>query len=179
MAQTISPQTAAKLIDEQGALLIDTRETDEFREVRIPGTLLQPLSVLEILPPDPEPGKPAIYFCARGRRTGEAPAKLEKRGHAVTYIMNGGLAAWEQAGLPVKRNHAPLSLMRQTFIAAGSLFLFLSLLTAYLPFFGLVIALMGAGLLVSGLTGFCGLAWLMTRMPWNSKRAQAAQRPLP
>lgn len=73
------------------------------------------------------------------------------------------------AGLPVTENRkAPLEMMRQVQIGAGSLVLLGVALGygAHPGFFGLSGAV-GAGLLMAGVTGFCGLARLLDLAPWN------------
>ena len=73
------------------------------------------------------------------------------------------------AGLPVNRGASRvLPLMRQVQITVG----FLSAVGAALaltvnPRFALIPLVVGCGLLFAGLTGFCGLALLLAKMPWN------------
>lgn len=43
---TISPADAARLLKEEGAMLIDVREPDERARIRIPGAVGLPLSQL-------------------------------------------------------------------------------------------------------------------------------------
>lgn len=170
MALIISPQQADKLVQEQQAVLIDVREPEEYRSLRIPSALLQPLSVLALLPDDQDKDKPAIYFCRSGRRTGAHLETLDQRGHASTYIIDGGILAWQQAGLPVGHAEIPPSIMRQVHIVAGSLVLLSVLLGRAIPAFHLLAGLVGAGLLYSGLSGQCGMAAVLQRMPWNKQK---------
>ena len=66
------------------------------------------------------------------------------------YIVEGGLDAWRKAGLPVVSDRRqPLELQRQVQIGAGTL------------------AFVGAGLITAGVTGFCGMARILVRAPWN------------
>jgi hypothetical protein len=63
-----------------------------------------------------------------------------------------------------------IPLERQVLVAAGLLVLIGVLLGAFVhPGFYGVSAFVGAGLTVAGLTGFCGMALLLARMPWNKK----------
>jgi rhodanese-related sulfurtransferase len=104
--------------------------------------------------------------------TAENAKTLLDRGDAV--LLDGGLAAWKHAGLPVVADRrAPLPIMRQVQIAAGSLVL-LGVILAVLvsPWFMALSAFVGAGLVMAGVTGFCGLANLLAHMPWN-RRSQA------
>lgn len=172
MSETISPERAKKLRDEENALFVDVRETDEFIARRIPGAELQPLSVLPLLPPDCTPERPVIYFCNSGNRTGKAEEILRQRGHSRTYIIDGGITAWEKAGLPIEIHKGALPLSRQVHIAAGSLIVIFLLIGQQVPFFRLFAVFIGLGLFASGLTGTCGMAMLLKKMPWNKKGAQ-------
>ena len=91
------------------------------------------------------------------------------------FVLDGGLNAWVKAGLPVVANaKAPLEIMRQVQIAAGSLVLIGVLLgLAVTPaWFGLS-AFVGAGLTFAGVTGFCGMARLLMLAPWNRRAISA------
>lgn len=165
----LPPQEAYKLINNSGAVLIDVRDADEYRSIRIPGAQLQPLTALPYLPEDLNKEAPAIYFCRSGNRTGKAEELLKARGHSQIYILDGGILAWKKAGLPIAETPGPFPIMRQVHVAAGSLVLAFSLLAQIRPGFSLVTALIGAGLLYSGLTGTCGMAMLLQHMPWNKK----------
>ncbi len=58
--------------------------------------------------------------------------------------------------------------MQQVQIVAGSLVL-LGVVLGYLlnPAFFLLSGFVGAGLLFAGLSGWCGMALLLAKMPWN------------
>jgi len=173
MARMISPHEAEQLRERGEAVLIDVRETEEFGEVRIAGARFQPLSVLTQLPPDDDQGKQAIYFCRSGRRTATAIAELESRGHAETLVLDGGLTAWRQAGLPiVTGGKGPISLARQVQIAVGSLIVICLMLGQLSPLFRCLAALIGCGLIFAGITGTCGLAMVLAKMPWNNKKCR-------
>jgi len=72
---------------------------------------------------------------------------------------------------------APLELQRQVQIGAGSLaFLGTLLGLTVSPWFLAVPLLVGGGLTIAGVTGFCGMAMLLTRAPWNRATYQASTR---
>ncbi len=116
-----------------------------------------------------DPDADVIFTCRTGMRTGGACDRLAARVAGEAFVLDGGMAAWEKAGLPVETNpQAPLEIMRQVQIAAGSLVLagvVLGFLVAP-AWFGLS-AFVGAGLTFAGITGFCGMARLLMLMPWN------------
>ncbi|MBC7637039.1 MAG: rhodanese family protein, partial [Acetobacteraceae bacterium] len=90
------------------------------------------------------------------------------------YVLDGGLDGWARAGLPVGANRkAPLEMMRQVQIVAGSLVLTGAVLGWLVsPYFFGLSAFVGAGLTFAGISGFCGMARVLGYLPWN--RAVAA-----
>ena len=65
----------------------------------------------------------------------------------------------------------PLSLDRQVRTVAGALVVIGVLLGwfTHRGFFGLS-AFVGAGLVLGGVTDFCGMSFLLTKLPWNNRR---------
>jgi hypothetical protein len=162
----ISPADAQRLIA-KGAVLVDIRAADERARARIPGSKSMPLAQLDRIE-----GAPAvIWHCRSGMRTQGNAAALAENSGSDAYYMEGGLDAWRKAGLPVAENSgAPLEIMRQVQIAAGSLVLagVVLGLTVSPAFFGLS-AFVGAGLTFAGVSGWCGMAHLLAIMPWNRR----------
>ena len=167
---TLSPADIRTMMA-NGARLGDVRGADEFARARVPGAENRPLDTLH---GEPIPGdKPTVFMCRSGMRTGANAEKLAGCCGGEAYILEGGLDAWRAAGLPVAEDRSqPLELMRQVQIAAGSLILLGALLGWLVSplWFGLS-ALVGAGLLFAGTTGWCGMATLLARMPWNRRAA--------
>jgi hypothetical protein len=91
---------------------------------------------------------------------------------ADAEVLGGGLEAWEDAGLPLKRGAQGVSLERQVRIAAG-LLVTLGVLLGFLlhPGFFVLSALVGGGLVFAGVTDTCGMAMLLANMPWNRAAA--------
>ncbi|MBR0684193.1 DUF2892 domain-containing protein [Roseomonas eburnea] len=171
---TITPARAAEMLRAGEAILVDVREADERARTHIPGSAHLPLSRLEEAELAVQQGKPVLFHCASGRRTAENAARLSARTEGCdAYIVEGGIAAWRGAGLPIAEDRsAPLPLMRQVQIAAGSLVLLGVLLGAFVaPGFHGLSAFVGAGLVVAGVTGFCGMANILAVMPWNRRTA--------
>lgn len=175
MLTPITPAEAARLIAD-GAVLVDVREADERARAAIPGAQHRPLSA-----PGPvavAPGSVVLFHCRSGARTAaHGQALAEAAPGCRAYRIEGGLDAWREAGLPVQENRgAPIELMRQVQIAAGSLVLagVLGGALAAPWLYGLA-GFVGAGLVFAGASGTCGMASLLRRMPWN--RASAAAQP--
>ncbi len=165
---TLSPADARAAID-AGAHLIDIRGVDEHARERIPGAVNLPLDRIGELPRD---GRPVVFHCKSGMRTAANAARLDTAAGGVpAHILGGGIDAWRQAGQPTLTDRSqPLEIMRQVQIAAGSLVLSGVLLGLFAApgFFGLS-AFVGAGLMLAGATGWCGMAKLLRAMPWNRR----------
>jgi rhodanese-related sulfurtransferase len=164
----LSPAEAQRLVA-GGARLIDIRGRDEFARARAPGAENRPLDQLEPLGGD----APVVFLCRSGMRTSGNAARLAGCCSGEAYILEGGLDAWKAAGLPVEEDRGqPVELMRQVQIAAGTLVL-IGVVLGYLVspvLFGLA-AFVGAGLVMAGTTGWCGMARLLATMPWNRRTA--------
>lgn len=172
----ISATRAAGMLRAGDALLVDVREADERARSHIPGTAHLPLSRLaEGALPVP-PGSAVIFHCATGARTAQNAARLATHaGDGGAFIVEGGIDALRRAGVAVAEDRrAPLPLMRQVQIAAGSLVLAGVLLGALVApaFFGLA-GFVGAGLVFAGTTGFCGMANILAVMPWNRRAMES------
>lgn len=168
---TISPTDAKRLID-QGATLIDIRGADERAREHIPGSHHGPLAQLTDFA---GVGAPIIFHCRSGMRTASNAARLSDSVPCEAYMLEGGLEAWKQAGLPVTADKSqPIELSRQVMIAAGTLVLVFVLLgAAVAPAFYLLAGLIGAGLVFGGVSGRCGMAKVLEIMPWNRRAAGA------
>lgn len=101
--ERIDAAEAKRLIDEEGARLIDVRERYEWDEVRIPGATLMPLSEFEGDPTALAPARLTIFQCAHGTRSVVAAELYEAAWVGVAAAsMEGGIIAWNEAGLPVE-----------------------------------------------------------------------------
>jgi rhodanese-related sulfurtransferase len=154
-------------------VLIDIREADEFARRHIKGAVSRPLSAFEQAHLKIEPAKDVIFTCRTGMRTNANAARLAQAVTGDSFLLDGGLDAWQAAGLPVEANRkAPMEIMRQVQIIAGGLVL-LGVVLGFAVgpgFFGLS-GVIGAGLLFAGLSGFCGMAKMLALAPWNRPTA--------
>lgn len=165
----LSPVEVRARLDAGRAVLVDIREADEFARSHVKGAQSQPLSRWEAVHLAIDPDADVIFTCKSGMRTAGACDRLAARVSGDAFILEGGLDGWVKAGLPVETDTAaPMEIMRQVQIAAGSLVL-IGVLLGFLvapAWFGLS-AFVGAGLTFAGITGFCGMARLLMLMPWN------------
>ncbi len=147
--------------------VIDVREPMEFVTGHIAGSLNVPLSRLAQAD---LPRGPLVLVCQSGNRSAKGLAQLLQQGHPHPVAdLLGGVPAWQQAGFPVRKlKGAPLPLMRQVQIVAGSLVLLGVILSqAVAPGWIWLSGFVGAGLTFAGVSGFCGMARLLAVMPWN------------
>jgi rhodanese-related sulfurtransferase len=165
----LPPQQVSERIGAGRAVLVDIRESDEFARSHVKGALSRPLSTWEKAHLSIDPDTDVIFTCRSGMRTVGACNRLAARVSGDAFVMDGGLDAWIKTGLPVETNaDAPLEIMRQVQIAAGSLVL-MGVLLGFIvapAWFGLA-AFVGAGLTFAGVSGFCGMARLLMLAPWN------------
>lgn len=169
----LSPQQVRAQLDNGQAVLVDIREPDEFARSHIKGAYSQPLSTWEKAHLSVDPDADVIFTCRSGMRTAGACDRLAARVSGDAFVLDGGLDAWAKAGLPVATNaDAPMEIMRQVQIAAGSLVLIGVLLGFFVApaWFGLA-AFVGSGLTFAGVSGFCGMARLLMLAPWNRVKA--------
>jgi rhodanese-related sulfurtransferase len=165
--QRMSAHNLADQLAEKRVKVIDVREPMEYAGGHIAGSLNVPLS--RISQAD-LPRGPRVLVCHSGNRSAQALAQLQQQGHAHPLAdLEGGVPAWQQAGLPLRKlKTAPMPLMRQVQIAAGSLVLLgLILSNMVAPAWILLTWFVGAGLVFAGVSGFCGMARLLALMPWN------------
>ena len=96
--QDLNAQEVARRIKEEGAVLIDVREPNEFDAEHIDGARLHPLSTFDPnqLPKD----VPLIFHCGIGKRSAMAAARAQQAGYAHDLHLMGGLNAWKAAGQP-------------------------------------------------------------------------------
>ena len=159
--------TQAQQLLAQGYRLIDIRSADEFRREHIAGA--ENITPSELAQHDLQQAQ-VIFTCLSGMRTQSCADQLaQATGSEEVMLLDGGLNAWKKAqGEVVKNTAAPLPLMRQVQIVAGSLIV-LGVVLGYAVHAGffLLAGLVGAGLVFAGVTGFCGMAVLLMKMPWN------------
>jgi len=169
----ISPSELAALRQRDPQLrLLDVRTPAEYQAAHVPFAENWPLETLDpaaiVAARGDVSNGPVYVICQKGSRGANACAKLLAAGMRDVVNVEGGTAAWEQAGLPVVRGKKTISLERQVRIAAGLLVLIGSALGYFVhPYWIGLAAFVGAGLTFAGITDTCGMGMLLARMPWN------------
>lgn len=152
--------------------VIDVREVSEFNGERISGARLMPLSNFEKHASDIDRTKPVYLMCRSGNRAKQSAEKLMKQGFTDVQVIEGGMLAWVNAGLPIIKGESKVwSLERQVRFTAGLLILFGVILSfAVSSYFMVIPAFIGAGLTFAGATDWCGMGMLLAKMPWNQAK---------
>lgn len=141
----------------------------EYKEKHIEGVRSVPLDTLSTRAAELNQKKTVYVHCRSGNRGRQAIEKLQSLGVTADFVnVAGGLMAWEEAGYETVSHTNRLPIMRQVFIGAGGLVFGGILLTHFVSYTFILLPLfVSLGLLVSGFTGWCGMALLLSKMPWN------------
>lgn len=166
----VSPELLERWLAEGQAELVDVREDFEHAAESIEGARHCPLSRFDPASlRDSDGPRKIVFHCRTGKRSADAAARYCASDEPV-YHLAGGIEAWKASGRPTRRSSgAPrIDVMRQVQITAGSLVLLGVILAAAVsPWFLLLSGFVGAGLVFAGVSGWCGMAKLLARMPWN------------
>lgn len=174
MSKNIHAQQAYEWLKNGEAILIDVREPEEFGAehiayashvpLRMVGDMLQYVNI--------PPGRKMIFQCKKGARGSQACNLLASLTDIQNRIYNieGGIDGWKTAGLPVitVSSTPKISIFRQVQMIIGGL-LFALIITGLAGIgFAFVLAAIIAGIFAfTGIIGWCGLALLLQKMPWN------------
>ena len=102
MYQSLDPARLQALL--QGALppqLVDVRSAAEIARGAIAGARHIELSALPARAAELDLEAPCVLYCLSGARSAQGCAYLAQRGFQRLYHLDGGIAAWAKAGLPV------------------------------------------------------------------------------
>ena len=102
-ASAVDVTEAQRRLASREALLIDVREPDEWREGHVAGARHIPLGDLAARLAEVPRDRSVLLFCRSGNRSGKATAFLRQQGYAQATNVEGGIIAWQGAGLPVTR----------------------------------------------------------------------------
>ena len=156
-------------------VILDVRETDEFDAEHIANSIHIPLGTFATKAPPILKclaGQEVLLICKGGKRAQMAADQVAgfKLGASPTVkVYEGGIMEWKAKGNATeckKTNHLPI--MRQVQIVAGLLVLSSTVASvAVSPALVYVAMFVGAGLTFAGISGFCTMAIILSKMPWN------------
>lgn len=174
-SNTISLADCRQLLERGTPMyILDVRTPPEYARVHVTSAQLLPLDDLDaaaIAAGRRDAADPTYVICQSGARAAKACQRLHEAGLSNVYSIEGGTAAWEKAGLPVERGTSRvISLERQVRIAAGSM-VFIGVILAWTVHLAFLVvpAFIGTGLVFAGITDYCGMALMLTKMPWNRR----------
>lgn len=105
----VTPETASKEARSGQAVLVDVRQTEEWQHGHIEGAVRAPRGLLEFLADPASPRhsdaldatRRMIMVCHTGTRAALAGRTLKELGYADVALLEGGITAWQAAGLPL------------------------------------------------------------------------------
>jgi rhodanese-related sulfurtransferase len=103
--QQLSPVDATMKINRENALVVDVRPAAEFAAGHVADSINLPRDKIGERSAELEKyrDRPIILSCATGVRSSAACNELKKLGFDKVFSLAGGMGAWSQAGLPVKK----------------------------------------------------------------------------
>lgn len=104
--QMISPARLTELVNREQGLVVDLRPQAEYEKGHIAGALHLPMSQLN---PDSKALSkarelPIVLVCQRGATARSAADRLVAAGFSRVNVLDGGIAAWQSAELPLGRS---------------------------------------------------------------------------
>jgi rhodanese-related sulfurtransferase len=161
------------------ALFLDVREPEEHAQGHIASSVLLPLAQVDptVVGRMLRGERRCIVVCKGGTRALKAAQMLGGAGIPNLSVLEGGIDAWTAAGLPIKAGSGGVSIQSQTRTIAGCMVLAGALLGIFVDRnWTYLAAFAGCGLIVAGLTGWCGMSVLLSKMPWNRNKACTCSR---
>lgn len=105
-SKRVDNHQATMLINKEDAVVLDIRSAKDFKNGHIIGSQqLKPEEVREgnFSKLEKHKNKPIIVVCAMGNLAAGTANKLAKQGFEKTYVLTGGISAWQGASLPLSK----------------------------------------------------------------------------
>lgn len=101
--RAVTPQQLSDLVNRQDALVLDVRDSNEFRKGHITASVNIPFKDLakRISEISSHQQKPVVVICKMGQHAGAATKQLRASGFEQVYRLGGGLSEWTAASLPL------------------------------------------------------------------------------
>lgn len=101
----LSPGQVVQLMNNDDAIVLDVRDDAEIREGIIGKSKHIPVSMLakRLAELDKHRDKTVIAYCRSGNRSSQACRILRKAGFGKVVNLRGGMLAWREANLPVRK----------------------------------------------------------------------------
>lgn len=97
---------AVQLINRRDALVLDVRDAGDFAAGHIANAKHISESQLSerVKEIEKHRARPILVYCKIGTRAPAVSATLRKQGFAEAFALRGGVAAWQQASLPLEKS---------------------------------------------------------------------------
>ena len=99
----IDAKTLADIKDRSDVVVLDVREQWEYDEGHIPGVVHIPMNDIPGRISEIPTDQTVIVSCRSGNRSGQVASFLRNEGFTNIHNLNGGIVAWQSAGLPVEK----------------------------------------------------------------------------
>ncbi|HTJ97797.1 MAG TPA: rhodanese-like domain-containing protein [Rhodocyclaceae bacterium] len=100
----VGAQEAVQLLNKEHGIVLDVRDAIAFGSGHLPNARNIPLADLERRVGELEKSKNRpIIICGEGGQASKASALLQKSGYDKATVLNGGVTAWKDAGMPVEK----------------------------------------------------------------------------
>ena len=101
--RTLAPAGLTALVNREDAVVLDLSAAGDFEKGHVAGARSVPVADFK---PDhkrlpPSKATPVVLTCRNGQASASAAAQLKKAGFEQVHVLDGGIAAWQQAGLPL------------------------------------------------------------------------------
>ena len=102
---SLSPAGAVQLMNKEDVVVLDVREPSETAGGKISKAIQIPVGALKtrIGELEKHKDKTVLVYCKTGARAGAACKELGRNGFEKVYTLSGGMAAWQEAHLPISK----------------------------------------------------------------------------
>ena len=99
----ITPTNLVNLVNREGAMLMDIRDTKEYSSGHIAGALSMPIASIDARIGELESykDKPVVLVCKMGQHASATGRKLKALGFENVRRLSGGMSEWTASSLPV------------------------------------------------------------------------------
>jgi len=153
---------------EPATRVLDVRTPGEFAAAHIPGSYNVPVDDLGAVGRQiAAVSDPVVLVCQSGGRARRAETALAAAGMANVRVLDGGLAAWMEAGGELNRGKAGWSIERQVRLVAGGIVAAGVAGSVVFPPLKWLAGAVGAGLVTAASTDSCVMGTLLAKLPHN------------
>ena len=99
---TLTTLQATQLMNSRSPQVVDLRNSEDFAKGSLPHARNVPVDKLTARLNELKKDKPVLLVCANGTTAGRTASLLRSQGFGDVYVLAGGMAAWREAGLPVR-----------------------------------------------------------------------------